>query len=412
MAKRTKDLIVVTAMGFASGLPFPLVGGTLQAWLTKEGVDLATIGIFTVITFPYSFKFIWAPFFDHFSTPWLGKRRGWILTCQVLILIGLTMMITSTPSNLALLSVFAFSVAFFSASQDISIDAYRTEILKPKDRGLGVSFAVTAYRIALLISGGLCLILADHVGFQLAMAIISTLLLVGIVSTILGDEPPHSQSSKIPSKSILEPFRELLRRDKSLVIILFVALYKIGDAYAGSLSTAFFLRGVGFSLTEVGAVNKIGGLISSIVGALIGGVVLTRLNLYRALILFGLLQAMSNLMFILLALSGKNYTLFFATVVVENFTGGMGTTAFLALLIGLCRRGFAATQYALLSSVASLGRILVSPTSGYVVESLGWVYFYLITFFVALPGIVLIFLIKDIIESTEEKSDHGEQKND
>lgn len=403
MINRKKDLVVVTALGFASGLPFPLVGGTLQAWLTKEGVDISTIGILTFLTFPYSFKFLWSALFDRYSIPKLGRRRGWILICQTLILINLGFMIAFTPSYLIPFSIFALSVAFFSASQDISIDAYRTEILRPKDRGLGASFAVTAYRVALIVAGGLCLLIADHIGFQSALIIIGSLLLIGVVFTIYGDEPSLSSHPKTLRESFIEPLRELLKRDKSLLMLTFIALYKLGDAYAGSLSTAFFIRGVGFSLTEVGAVNKIGGLISSIVGALLGGALLTRISLLSALISFGIFQALSNLMFVLLALTGKSYPVFFLTVIVENFSGGMGTTAFLALLMGLCSKGFAATQYAVLSSIASVGRVVVSPTSGFVVETIGWVYFYLLTFLVAIPGIILIFAIKNIVKSSGEK---------
>jgi len=403
MTKRTKDIAVVTVLGFASGLPFPLVSGTLQAWLTQEGIDIKTIGILTILTFPYSFKFLWSAFFDRFSILKLGRRRGWILICQILILSGMILMIVITPSYLLIFSIIAAMTSFFSASQDISIDAYRTEILKPKDRGLGASLAVTAYRVALIVAGGLCLLLADHLGWQTALIIITSLLILGIITTILADEPDGIKKPASLKESFIEPFKDLLKRDKSILLLLFIILYKLGDAYASSLSTAFFIRGVGFSLTEVGTVNKIGGLISAIAGSLLGGFLLIRMSLYRALIWFGVFQALSNLSFMALAIAGKSFLLFVCTVVVENVTGGMGTTAFLALLMGLCNRSFAATQYAVLSSLASLGRVIISPTSGFVVECIGWSAFYFITFLVAIPGLIFAIVLKKVILSISEK---------
>ncbi|MDI1472468.1 MFS transporter [Thermodesulfovibrio sp. 1176] len=399
MNKRTKDLAVVTILGFASGLPFPLISGTLQAWLTYEGIDIKIIGFLTILTFPYSFKFLWSAFFDRYSINNLGRRRGWILICQLSIIVGIALMIILTPQHLIPFIIIAIFVAFFSASQDISIDAYRTEIIKPKDRGLAASFAVTAYRLALIIAGGLCLLMADHIGWKIALMIVTSLLFFGIISTLLANEPDTVKTPNSLKESFIEPFRDLLKRDKSILILLFIVLYKLGDAYASSLSTAFFIRGVGFSLTEVGTVNKIGGLISAIFGSLIGGILLTRISLYKALILFGIFQALSNLMFMAIAIVGKSLPLFISTVVIENVTGGMGTTAFLALLMGLCNRGFAATQYALLSSLASLGRVIIGPTSGFVVENIGWTAFYFITFLVSIPGLFFIIPLKNYINS-------------
>lgn len=403
MTKRTKDIAVVTVLGFASGLPFPLIGGTLQAWLTTEGIDIKTIGIFTVLTFPYSFKFLWSAIFDRFNIVGLGRRRGWIIICQILILFGTFLMITFTPEHLLIFSILAAMIAFFSASQDISIDAYRTEILRPEDRGIGAAFSVTAYRIALIVAGGLCLLLADYLGWQIALTIITSLLVLGIITTFWADEPKGIKKPTTFKESFIEPFRDLLKREKSIILLLFIVLYKIGDAYASSLSTAFFIRGIGFSLTEVGTVNKIGGLISAIAGSILGGFLLRKISLYKALISFGILQAVSNIMFMILAIEGKNFSLFVSTVVIENLTGGMGTTAFLALLMGLCNRSFAATQYALLSSLASLGRVIISPTAGFIVESIGWAAFYFLTFLVAIPGLFLIISLKKIIFNVSEK---------
>lgn len=400
--KRTKDIAVITVLGFASGLPYPLVSGTLQAWLTCERIDIKTIGILTVLTFPYNFKFLWSALFDRYSIPGFGRRRGWILITQILILAGTLIMVSVTPKYLLIFSIVVALVAFFSASQDISIDAYRTEILKPKDRGLGASLAITAYRIALIVAGGVCLLLADYLGWQIALITVSSLLILGIISTLWADEPEGIKKPNTLKESFIEPFKDLLTREKSIIILMFIILYKLGDAYAGSLSTAFFIRGVGFSLTEVGTVNKMGGLISAIAGALLGGILLTKISLFRALILFGIFQALSNIMFMVLAVVGKSFILFILTVISENFTGGMGTTAFLAFLMGVCNRSFAATQYALLSSLATLGRIIISPTSGFVVESIGWAAFYFVTFLTAIPGLVFIVMLKKVIFSISE----------
>ncbi|MCS7203689.1 MAG: MFS transporter [Thermodesulfovibrio sp.] len=397
MSKRLKDLTVVTVFGFASGLPFPLIGGTLQAWLASEGVDIKVIGLLTALTLPYSFKFFWSAFFDRFEIPKFGRRRGWILICQIMILFGLFLMIFFTPKLLLPFIFASVLVAFFSASQDISIDAYRTEMLLPKDRGLGASLAVTAYRVALVVAGGLCLLVADRIGWSVAVLLVGSLLTLGILTNIWADEPMGIKKPDSLKESFIEPFRDLIKRDKSIFLLFFIMMYKLGDAYAGSLSTAFFIRGIGFSLTEVGSINKIIGLVSAIVGSLLGGVLMRRMTLFNALFLFGVFQALSNLMFLFLALIGKNFLFFVFTVVIENLTGGMGTTAFLALLMSLCNRSFAATQYAVLSSVASLGRVFINPTSGFVVDAFGWQFFYLISFFVALPSLALVFVLRKVI---------------
>lgn len=395
--KRIKDLIVVTVFGFASGLPFPLVSGTLQAWLTSEGVDIKVIGLLTALTLPYSFKFLWSAFFDRFSIAKLGRRRGWILVCQLMILTGVFFMISFSPKALIPFVFASALVALFSASQDISIDAYRTEILKPKDRGLGASLSVTAYRIALIVAGGLCLLIADKFGWRTAFLTVTSLLILGMLTTLWADEPDDIRKPQTLKESFVEPFKDLINREKSSLLLLFIMMYKLADAYAGSLSTAFFIRGIGFSLTEVGTVNKIVGLVSAIIGSIAAGALMRKIPLFNALFLFGVFQALSNLMFLVLALTGKNFLIFILTVVVENLTGGMGTTAFLALIMSLCNRSFAATQYALLSSVASLGRVFINPTSGFIVNAFGWEFFYFISFLIAIPGLLLLFILKKVI---------------
>jgi PAT family beta-lactamase induction signal transducer AmpG len=402
----------VAFLGFSSGLPLALTGGTLQAWMTVEGVDLKTIGIFSLVGLPYALKFFWAPLLDRYALPFLGRRRGWILGIQItmmglIILLGLT----SPKETPLLVALIALLLTFTSASQDIVIDAYRTDVLREKERGLGVAVSVTGYRIAMLTSGALALILAGPLGWRLTYLLMAGLMIVGTMATIFGPEPEDlvrpPQSLK---EAISGPLSEFFERPAAWAFLALIVLYKIGDAFAGSLTTAFLIRGPGFSIGEVGTINKGLGLIATIFGALYGGVMLARLGLYRSLMIFGILQAISNLSFMVLAYAGKVYSLMVAAVAFENLAGGMGTAAFVAFLMALCNRRYTATQFALLSALASLGRIFVGPPSGYLSHEVGWVVFFFITFLAALPGLFLLYMMRqnilslDFIQGVEDKS--------
>lgn len=394
---------VMLFLGFSSGLPLALTGGTLQAWLTVEGVDLRTIGIFTLVGLPYTVKFLWAPLMDRFVFPWLGRRRGWILFTQLALMVFITALGLSSPRHAPLLlGLLALMVAFTSASQDVVFDAYRTDVLRQRERGLGAAVSVTGYRIAMLVSGALAMILSEVLGWRFTYLLMAGLMMVGLMATLLGPEPERqSPPPRTLGEAVWGPLQDFFSRAGAPALLALIVLYKLGDAFAGSLTTAFLIRGVGFSVGEVGYINKGLGLVATIVGALAGGTLMARLGLYRSLMFYGILQAVSNLSFMVLAQLGKNYAMMVLAVAFENLAGGMGTAAFVAFLMALCNPRFTATQFALLSSLASLGRVFVGPPSGYLVESVGWVVFFFITFLAALPGLFLLWRMRARVRELE-----------
>lgn len=392
-----RRIAAVLLLGFSSGLPLALTAGTLQAWLAVDNVDITTIGFFTLAGQPYIYKFLWAPLLDRFAPPLFGRRRGWILLAQIALLVTIGFMGTLSPRDTPwLLGGTALVVAFLSASQDIVIDAYRTDVLHETERGAGAAISVMGYRIAMLVSGGLALVLADQVlGWRGMYMLMGALMVVGMVATWFAPEP--EDAGRAPASlgaAFVDPLREFLSRNGAWLLLLLIVLYKLGDAFAGTLTTAFLIRGVGFSATDVGAIYKALGLAATITGALAGGAWMAGLGLYRALMIFGVLQAVTNLGFMALAMAGKSYALMIAVVAAENLCGGMGTAAFVALLMSLCNHRFSATQYALLSALAAVGRVYVGPASGYLVVALGWAPFFLFTFLIALPGLWLLWLLR------------------
>jgi PAT family beta-lactamase induction signal transducer AmpG len=399
-----RRVATILFLGFSSGLPLALSGGTLQAWLTVEGVDIKTIGLFTLVGLPYTLKFLWSPLLDRFAFPLFGRRRGWILVSQALLLILIFAMSMVSPAKAPwVLAFLAFGLAFASSSQDIVVDAYRAEVLREKERGMGAAVSVTGYRVAMLISGALALILSGILGWQATYMIMAGLMIVGMMATWLGPEP---EDPGTPPKTLQEavsgPLLEFFSRKGAWAMLALIVLYKLGDAFAGSLTTSFLIRGVGFSVGEVGAINKGMGLAATIVGALFGGALMARLGLFRSLFLFGILQAVSNLSFMVLAILGKSYPMLVFTIGFENLAGGMGTAAFVAFLMALCNHNFTATQFALLSALASLGRVFVGPTSGVLVDEFGWLLFFLVTFLAALPGLILLWKMRDNVQALDE----------
>ncbi|MFH1604621.1 MAG: MFS transporter, partial [Pseudomonadota bacterium] len=391
-------------LGFSSGLPLALTGGTLQAWLTVSGVDIVTIAWFSWIGVPYLLKFLWSPLMDRYVPPFLGRRRGWMLLTQLALVVGIVGLACVSPQrNLWLLGCFALWVAFMSASQDIVIDAYRTDLLPAQERGMGAAVGVLGYRIAMLASGGVALILADQIGWRQTFFAMAALMCIGLVVSFMAPEPavPGAPPRSLRA-AVVAPLEDLFLRPGALQMLALIALYKFGDALAGTLATAFLIRGVGFSLTDVGAINKALGLASLLAGGLVGGLLLVRMSLTRALLLFGVLQAISNLSFALLAWAGKSYPLLIFAVGFENLASGMGTAAFVAFAMALCNHSFSATQYALLSALASLGRILFGPVAGGVVEAVGWADFFVLTFVAALPGLWLVWHMRKQIDAVDE----------
>ena len=396
-------VVTVLFLGFSSGLPLALSGGTLQAWLTVEDVDIKTIGLFSLVGLPYTLKFLWSPLMDRFVVPIFGRRRGWIALSQ-LALIGLIlgMSVTSPQNGLWFLALLAFCLTFVSASQDVAIDAYRTEVLRERERGMGAAVSVTGYRVAMLVSGALALILSEYLGWRATYMLMALIMSIGVVAVWLGPEPEDPGTPPASMKDAVEgPFKEFFSRTGVWSLLALIVLYKLGDAFAGSLTTTFLIRGVNFSVGEVGAINKGMGLASTIIGALFGGILMARLRLFKALLIFGILQAVSNLSFMVLALVGKNYPLMIFTIAFENLAGGMGTAAFVAFLMILCNHSYTATQFALLSALASLGRVFVGPLSGVLVDGMGWTVFFFTTFLFALPGLVLLWVMREVVKGTE-----------
>ena len=387
----------VVLLGFASGLPLALTGGTLQAWYAVAGVDLVTIGFLGLVGQPYVYKFLWAPLMDRFVPPHLGRRRGWMLVTQLALVYGLAMMAGLSPMEHPWeLGLVALAVAFFSASQDVAIDAWRTDVLKPEERGAGAAVYVAGYRIAMLVSGGLALVLADQIGWQNMWMLMAGVMLIGVAGTWLAPEPPVTASATPATllQAYRDPLREFLSRPRAGWLLVFIVLYKLGDAYAGSLTVTFLIRGVGFTPTDVGLVNKVFGLAATLLGVFAGALIMNRLGLFRALLLFGLLQAVSNLGFALLAMAGHHYPLMVAAVGFENLSGGLGTAAFVALLMALCDHRYSASQFALMSALAAAGRVFVGPSAGYLVELIDWTGFFALSVLTALPGIWLLWWLR------------------
>ncbi len=368
--------------------------------MTVSGVDLATIGIFTLVGIPYTWKFLWAPLMDRYVPPFLGRRRGWIAAMQLILGVCIAVMGSLNPVTMPwALAALALMVAFISASQDVVFDAYRADVLRPVERGIGAAVSVLGYRLAMLVSGALALILSDQIGWQNTYWLMAALMVAAIGATLFGPEPEiEVKPPRTLTDAVVEPLREFFARNGAWALLLLIVLYKLGDAFAGSLTTAFLIRGVDFTATEVGAINKGMGLAATLVGVVFGGVLMAKLGLFKSLLAFGILQAISNLTFMWLAAIGKDYGVMVLAVAFENLAGGMGTAAFVALLMAMCDKRFTASQFALLSALAAVGRVYVGPASGYMVEAIGWTTFFGFTFLAALPGLVLLYLMRRNIE--------------
>lgn len=490
---RSWRLAVVLFLGFASGLPLALTGQAMQAWLTIEKIDLTTIGFFSLVGLPYTFKFLWAPLMDRFEPPFLGRRRGWLVISQLAIAGVLVVLSSISPStNTETFALIAAFVAFLSASQDIVIDAYRTDILGSSERGAGASLSVLGYRLAMILSGGITFVWADANGNNWswskiylimatvmgAAAIVSLLFLpsvakdnvapktnakndlIGFLALLVAVVIGYQLTTKVASPVIESFFDITVANNKkwaelisffvglgitlplawfasqkakfetlntslknyfsmkgAVQILVLIILYKLGDAFAGSLLTPFLIKSIGFTTAEIGVVNKVIGMWLTIGGAILGGAIMIRWGLFRSLFIFGILQMISNLGFWLLAVSGQgswgSFSLpAFDFVIVslkeatdvdwlllfsigsENITGGMGTAAFVAFLMALCNQKFSATQYALLSSLSVIGRVFVGPVAGVLTESIGWNQFFVFSTLAAVPGLVMLYKMK------------------
>ncbi|HEB96830.1 MAG TPA: MFS transporter [Sedimenticola thiotaurini] len=384
-------MLVAALMGFASGLPLLLTGSVLQAWMKEDGVDLSTIGLFALVGLPYTLKFLWAPLMDRFTPAFLGRRRGWLLLMQLALIGALLVLAASSPAaSPPGVALAALLVTFFSASQDIVIDAYRREALADEEQGLGASLYVNGYRVGMLLASGGGLIMADFMPFPQVYMVMAGIMLIGVATTLLAPEPAVKEGA--PSsllEAVVHPFVEYFQRPDALLILLFILLYKIGDTMASQMTIPFYLD-IGFSKTEIGAVVKLFGFWATILGGLVGGVLILRLGIYRALWGFGILQGVSTAGFALLAFLGASLPGLAGVIAFENFSGGLGTAAYVAFMASLTNKRFTATQYALLSSLMGVPRVIASSPTGYMVEWMGWVPFFLFCALIAVPGLLLL----------------------
>ncbi|ARU93260.1 muropeptide MFS transporter AmpG [Tatumella citrea] len=392
-----RNFAVLLLLGFSSGLPLALTSGTLQAWMTVENIDLKTIGIFSLVGQAYVFKFLWSPFMDRYSPPLLGRRRGWLLLTQcALILVIAALGFVQPAGHLTLLALLAVLVAFCSASQDIVFDAWKTDVLPAEQRGSGAAITVLGYRLGMMVSGGLALWLADrYLGWNATYWLMALLMLPGIAGTLLAKNPVGPATPPLTLRqAVVSPLLDFFSRNNAWLMITLIILYKLGDAFAGALTTTFLIRGLGFNPGDVGLVNKSLGLLATIIGALYGGVLMQKLSLYRALMWFGILQTLSNLAYWLLTVTSVHLWSMASAVFIENLCGGMGTAAFVALLMALCNSSFSATQFALLSALSAVGRVYVGPAAGWLVELWGWPGFYAFSVIAGIPGLVLLFITR------------------
>ena len=390
-------MAVLLALGFSSGLPLFLTSRTLQAWMTKAEVDLTTIGLFSMVALPYSLKFLWAPILDRYVPPFLGRRRGWLVITQALLLLSIAAMTLHDPRvGLQALAVNALLIAFFSASQDIAVDAYRADILREREMGAGAGAYVIGYRIALIVVGSLALVLADRMPWPAVYLLLSVLMLVGIVTAFFAPEPVlRDAPPQTIAQAVALPFREFFQRrgvPSGTVVLLFIVLYKYADGIANNMATPFLLQ-TGFSQTEIGVVLGGVGIFATIVGVVAAGWFIARAGINRSLWVFAILQAVSNLAYYVLSLIGNDRTAMVVTILIENFCVGLVTAGMLAFMMSVTNKRFSATQFALLSSLAAASRdVLVAP-AGKLADSLGWPGFWLLSVAAIIPALVLLPLV-------------------
>jgi PAT family beta-lactamase induction signal transducer AmpG len=398
---RDRRIFCVLCLGFSSGLPLALVAGTLSVWLAELGVSRTVIGLFALVGLPYTLKFLWSPLIDGLRLPILtaalGRRRGWAIATQIALIAAALALGASDPTaDPGMTAALALLVAFCSASQDIVIDAYRVEILSERQQGAGAAAIQIGYRIAMVVSGAGALYMASFFGWFAAYAFVGALVLVGIAAILLNPEPSAAPAG-VEKKGaaawikvhVVEPLTEFAGRPGWGWVLLFILLYKFGDAVAAVMTGPFYI-GIGFSKIEIANVTKAFGVAMSIAGAVAGGAMVAKLGTLRALLVAGLLQAASNLMFVAQAMAGHDIAMLTATIAIENLTGGMGTAAFVAYLSGLCNVAFTATQYALLSSLMAVGRTVLASSGGWIADQMDWVSFFLVSTVAAVPGLILL----------------------
>ena len=384
-------MLVALLMGFACGLPLLLTISLLQAWMKEEGVDLTVIGLMALVGLPYTLKFLWAPFLDRFTLPFFGRRKGWLLIAQLSLIFSIVGLGLTDPGNNPWMVAFAaFLVTFFSASQDIVVDAYRREDLPDEELGLGSSLYVNGYRVGMLLASGGGLIMADHMSFFMVYVIMAACMLPGVLTTMLAPEPDVSAGTpKSLKEAAIGPLVDYFSRNGAVWILAFILLYKIGDTMASAMTMPFYLD-MGFSKTEIGTVVKIFGFWATIAGSLIGGVLMLHMGINRSLWIFGFLQALSTAGFAFLAKIGYNVGLLSGVIAFENLSAGMGTAAYVAFMASITNKKFTATQYALLTSLMGIPRVMASAPTGFLAKNIGWEGFFIFCTLIAIPGMLLL----------------------
>ncbi len=398
--------LLVGALGFFSGLPLALTGGTLSAWLSDAKVDRAAIGLFAAIATPYALKFLWAPLLDGLPLPWLtarlGRRRGWLAPLQLLLAGAMVAMGMVDPAaNAWMTALVGVVIATLSATQDTVIDAYRVELLPVEEQGTGAAWATFGYRMGMLVSGAGALAMAQLHGWQATYGLMAVVMALGVVVTLLAPPPTRGVDKPGHDKTLLEfirhyviaPFRDFMTRPLWFPVLAFVVLYKLGDAFMGTMFNPFLLD-IGFTKIDIATIVKTYGLIATIVGTFAGGWMLARVGMFRTLLLCGLLHMLTNLLLVAQAQMGADVHFLAFSISLENFTGGMSTAAFIGYLSALCRLNYTATQYALLSSFAAFGRTWLSTPSGALAQAVGWPVFFAVASLMALPGLVLLIWIE------------------
>lgn len=397
-----RRMAVLAALGFASGLPLALTAGTLQAWLTDQKISIEAIALFSLVWVPYAFKFCWSPLMDRYAPPLLGRRRGWLLITQLLLIVAIGGMAVLGPVRGGL-SVFALAsllVAFFSASQDIVADAYRTDLLSDPQRGAGAAVFVTGYRVGFLVSSAVTLVVADrwHVPWPTLYLAMAALMSIGVVATLLAPQPvpdagaPPVTAPRTLREAVIEPLREFACRPDGWLIALFIVVFKLPEVCADVFKVPFLLQ-IGATKAQIGTIAQGIGLALSIVGALVGGAIVARWGLWRSLWLFALLGAVSNFGFWTLSETSLTYTRLAAVIGTENFCAGLVTAGFVAFLMSQCAPRYSATQYALLSSLMALTKVIAAPPGGVVIRHLGWTWFFGLSVVAAIPGMALLIWI-------------------
>ncbi len=406
----SKKMLIIFFLGFSSGLPLLLTGGTLKTWLAREGVDISTIGYFSWVGLSYSLKFIWAPLLDRFTLFPIGRRRSWMIGTQVCLMLAIASLGFFDPKfSIEMMAGIAVLIAFFSATQDIAIDAFRREYLKEEELGMGSTLNQYGYRIAMLLSGGIGIGMVGSSFLNLTWNqlyfVMAGFMSVGILFTLWAPEAPVSGNDqpKTLKSAVIDPFKEFLTRDKALVILSFVFLFKLGDALSGAMLNPFYVQ-MGYSNEDIGLIAKMFGLTASLVGLFIGSVIIYSMGILRSLWIFGILQALSTAMFALITYTGPVKWALAVSVIFEDVSSGMGSAAFVAYLAALTNKKYTATQYAILSSLATVGRNFFSGFSGNMVKALGWETFFYTCGMIAIPGLIMLFVVSRAARGGESEA--------